>query len=649
MAATTGNVEADRREAVRLRLRNDLIYYAENAVWIANKQGDVVPFKLRRPQRRLARALMAQRDAGIPMRAVLLKARQVGMSTFSQAVIIQRVTQQSNHTAMVLATDRDTAGNLFSIGEGMYARLPAEIRPPVASQSGTQDRKHMTFGEPSRQLRREGVLGLNSRITMATPAGLSGRSRTIRTLHISEYAHWPMSDKLLAVVNGVPDDPDSLILNESTPLGHNHFKDAWDLAVSGESGYIPFFTPWYEDGEYRRPFPNDAELEAFVPGDHPKYGGDEEADLYLQLREDIAAWMTEEGERFTDATLELLVLEHLNWRRWAIPAKAEGSLEKFHQEYPSNPDEAFLATGNRVFDAKIVAGVIKRCETESDPPVRSIDVPGPVVGLLRPAETKKVIDRMKQKIDVPTSVEWVSRSKIDRAAGEVARWRLWEMPQKGHEHNGEWVPDGQYIVFCDPASGDEDEKGLHRAQHAISVIDHRTRRQVAEWAGQLDTDLCALELLKIALFFNNAWINVEKTGGWGLPMLRKLRGDWHYVRIWTDESLDKRTTSYNDRLGWDTNSVSKPLMEAEAIELLRIEKDGIRSLELARQMLWFVRDKRGKSGPEPGKLSDRLMAWMGAQITAKLRPIRPDAGPRSGAKKKAGNRRRRPRNPKTGY
>lgn len=637
----------DRREAVRQRLRDDFEYYAENAVWIANKQGKVIPFKLRRPQKRLARALMAQRAAGIPMRAVLLKARQVGMSTLSQSMIIQRVTQQANHTAMVLATDRDTAGNLFSIGEGMYARLPAEIRPPVAAQSGTQDRKHMTFGEPSRQLRREGVLGLNSRITMATPAGLSGRSRTIRTLHISEYAHWPMSDKLLAVINGVPDDPDSLILNESTPYGHNHFKDEWDLAVSGESGYIPFFTPWYEDGEYRRPFANEADYDMFVPGDHPKYGGEEEEKLYTQLREDIAKWTEEEGERFAADELELLVLEHLNWRRWAIPAKAQGSIDKFHQEYPSNPDEAFLSTGNRVFEPKLVQVVIDRCEKVTDPPVRSIETPGPAAGLLRPAETKKVIDRMKQKIDVPTSVEWVPRSKIDRAGGEVARWRLWEAPQKGHEHEGVWVPDGQYIVFCDPASGQTDEKGLTRATHAIQVIDHRTRRQVAEWAAQIDPDLCALELLMIALHYNSAWINVEKTGGWGLPMIRKLRHDWHYTRIWTNESLDKRTTKYEDRLGWDTNSVTKPLMEAELIELLRLEADGIRSLELARQMLWFVRDDRGRSAPEPGKLSDRLMAFMGAQMTAKLRPIRPDAGPTS--QRKRAKKRRRPRSEKTGY
>lgn len=633
---------ADPRERVRRRLRDDLIYYPEHALQIVNKQGDVVPFKLRRPQLRLARALTAQRDAGIPMRAVILKARQIGMSTQSQGLIIQRVTQQQNHRAMVLAQDRETAGALFEIGEGMWARLPAEIKPPVAASAGTQDRKHLLFGEPSRQLRRDGVLGLNSRITIATPKGLLSRGLTPRTLHISEFAWWPVTDKLLGLLNGVPDDADTLILMESTAKGHNHFKDHWDLAVSGASGYIPFFSPWYEDGMYRLPFTNEGDASEFVVGEHAMYG-EEEEELYEQLHSDIEAWLTEDGERFAEHELEQRVIEHLNWRRWAIPAKCEGSIEKFHQEYPSDPDQAFLGTGDRVFDGRRVAAVIKRCETVTDPPVRSLENPGPVVGLFRPADVKVVIDRTKQRIEAPTSVTWVPRAR--KQPDEIARWRLWAAPQKARPDEG--VPDGQYIVFCDPASGETDEKGVKHAEHAIEVIDHRTRRQVAEWTGQIDPDLCALEILMIALYYNGAWVNVEKTGGWGLSMLRKLKHDWHYARVYTDESKDRRTEKRSDRLGWSTDSVSKPLMEAQLIELLRLEKDGIKSLRLARQMLTFVRDDRGKSGPEPGNLSDALMAFMGAQITAQLRPIRPDSRASSSAKRSA--KRRRPRNEKTGY
>lgn len=628
MSAADGD-KAGRREAVRQRLRDDYIFYPEKCLWIVNKQGKLVRFVLSRPQRRLNRGLMAQRAAGQPMRGIVCKSRQVGFSTDTQGMVIQRTTQQENHLAAVLAQDRLTAGALFEIGKLMWTRLPPELKPPAAQIADTLDRKFIKFGEPSQQLRKDGVLGLNSRIIIATPKGLTARGMTPRSLQISEFAHWPVTELLLGIINGVPDDPDTLVIIESTPKGHNHFKDHWDLAVAGASGYIAFFSPWYEDGQYRRPFANEQDREEFVLGAHPRYG-EEEPGLYEQILGDLLEWALEDGDDIDQEALELRALEHIHWRRWAIAAKCEGSIEKFHQEYPSTAEEGFLSTGQRVFDAAIVKKILKRCE-RTDPVMPTAENPGPVVGLFRVVESKAMTDRTGQKIDVATKVKWVP--KAHALPGEKARWRLWAAPQQEHEHAGERVPSGQYLAFCDPASGEIDDKGVKHAEHAIEVIDHRTRRQVAEWIAQEDPDLCALEILKVALYFNEAWVNVEKTGGYGLSMLRKIRLDYHYPRVYTDESKDRRTESRNDRLGWSTDSVTKPLMEAQGIELLRLEKDGIRSAVLPRQMLTFIRDERGRTKPEPGHRSDGLMAWLGVQLMAKIRPIRPDTGQSSKPKK----------------
>jgi hypothetical protein len=145
-------------------------------------------------------------------------------------------------------------------------------------------------------------------------------------------------------------------------------------------------------------------------------------------------------------------------------------------------------------------------------------------------------------------------------------------------------------------------------------------------------------------------VAVEVTGGYGLAIVRKLAMDFKYSRTYTEESRDKRVTKRRDRLGWHTDAVSKPLMEAELHELLRLEKDGIASLVLARQMLTFIRDDRGRSKAGVGEVVGWLMAYMGAQIVAKIRPIRPDEGARSGQKKpRAKKPPRRKRSEKTGY
>ena len=642
------------------------MFYPEQALWIVDKQGTRRRFLLKRPQKRLAHALMRQRDAGLPQRAMALKARQVGISTLVQAMVVQRATQFANHLAIVLAQDRTVAGKLYKIGDSMWADLPADIKPPRSQNADTLDRKYSVFGEPSLALRRQGVRGLNSTIEIASPRAITGRGTTARTLHISEFAWWKVTEALLGLLNGVPDDPGTLVVIESTARGHNHFKDHWDLAVSGESGYYPFFSPWFEEAEYRQPL-NDADAAALerALGRHPKWGADE-PELAQTIRSEYERWAEEDGEPAPDeAWLERRVLEHLAWRRWCIPAKCEGSTDKFKQEYPSDPDEAFLSTGNRVFDAKTVAIVVKRCE-RTDPQAPTIEQPGPASGGFRVTETRKAVNRQKQRIEVPTAVVWVPAKQL--RGDEQGGWRLWQAPRKERvidpeeaerldlaelealAAGGYRVPAGQYIVGGDPASGETDEKGVTHAEHALQVIDHRSRRQVAEWVGQIDPDLWALEALKAALFFNRAWVVIERSGGYGLSSLRLLSLDWHYPFVFTEQSKDKRSESRTDRLGFSTDPVSKPLLEAHMMALLRDGNDGVQSMRVARQMLTFIRNERGSTGPEPGKLSDALMAYLIAQWVAHLRPIRPASSAQSDGKKKAKARaRRRPRNPKTGY
>jgi hypothetical protein len=613
---------SDPHAEVRRRLREDYVYYPPRALKIKTKAGKVIPFALKRPQLRLNRALMAQRDAGLPQRAVILKARQIGMSTDAQGLVIQRATQRQYHFAMVVAQDRLTAAALFDIGRFMWANLPAQIRPELAFERNSLDQKLLHFGEPSQQERRQGMMGLESQIQIATAkVAAGGRGMTIHSLHLSETAWWERTNKRLGLLNAVPDDPETLVLEESTAQGHNHFKDTWDAAESGQSGYLAFFSPWFEEPTYRRPFANERERVEFLAVLGKERIGEEEPDLRAYIAERLLEWAAEDGEPLSAEEADERALEHLHWRRWAIGAKCESSVEKFHQEYPSTPDEAFLSTGRRVFAPEFVRKVLAATEI-SDPVVPSEERPGPAIGDLRPGDMHAVRARAHTTVMVPRKGLWLPSASIP---GEPAPWRLWAVPDPGRpaDTGGPRRPAGQYIVSCDPASGEEDEKGTVHADHAIQIIDHRTLRQVAEYKSRIDPDELALVLLSAALIFNRAWIVVESTGGYGLAILRTLARDFRYPRVFEDESRDKRLEDRTERLGFHTDAVSKPLIEARALELVREGTHGI----MSRQMLSFVRNNRGRTGPEAGKLSDLLMAWMIAQYVATIRPIRPDRKP----------------------
>ena len=609
----------DRREEVRQRLLLDPEFYAEKALRIVDKQGREVPFVYKEPQARFARALLAQREAGQPMRGVALKARQVGISTQAQGWLIQRATQLQWHNSLVAAHSLKTVGALFKMGQRMHAGLPEQIKPKIRFEGNVSGRQYLEFGEPSRQARQAGMRGLDSSYHVATAqAAQDGRGLTFRTLHLSEVAFWETAAMLAGVLNAVPDDPDSLIIMESTAFGENHFKDVWDAAVAGENGYFPFFTSWFEEPAYRRPFANEDEREDF----EAKIGGGAYGEDEQELAGLIRAYWGEHTAATSDE-LDLLVSEFLHWRRWAIGAKTTGSLEKFKQEYPSTPDEAFLSTGRKVFAAEYVARVRKQVEV-TDPVLPTEELPGPARGVIRGMEERPIEARRGTRIMVPKRAVWVPRK--DALPHEKARWEVWEPPVKeGMDDRGQKRPAGQYVIGADPASGEENEGA--KASHAAQVIDHRTLRQVAQLEapnGTMDPDEFAKQLLLAALFFNRAWIGVEVTGGWGGPVARLLARGFKYPYVWAREIEDKRTEKHEDRLGWDTNMRTKPHLIARGQGLLREGVDGIRSRKLAAQLGWYVFDENGRSGPQPGKLADLLMAWLIAEEIAARRPMRPD-------------------------
>jgi hypothetical protein len=626
------SAEEERLERTRWKLRYDFEFYAPRCLVIVDKRGAEVPFVLKPPQVRLARALLAQFEAGRPQRARILKARQVGFSTEAVGLIVQRATTRKNRRGLHVAQDRKTPGALFDKGKMMWTKLPPAIRPELAYSRDSVTEKLMHFGTASRQDRAAGLLGLESQITIDTAMSTAGgRGLTIHDLHLSERAHWKAEGKkkVNGLIQSVPDEPDTLILDESTANGPGDFKDEWDLAEAGASDYYPCFTPWFEEYAYRIKLNADemAELEADV-GLHPLYGEDE-LELVELMRAKFEGWREEGIHPASELGLaggafeRQRVLEHLAWRRWAIPNKSQGVLDYFHQEYPSTPQEAFLASGRPAFPSKLVQRSLDAAKTTEL-----------ARGALVATKTREMRTR-RGVLNVPTRVAWVPWSQLDLAQKRRAKWKMWARPFPGAPAAaGESArPAGAYVVGGDPASGEENgtDPATGRvvlAAHALTVIDHRSLRQVAGWASdQHDADEMADEALKAAIFFNKAWLAIEVTGGWGLGPLRYIAREAHYARTYRRAPQDTALPQdHADQLGWSTDAATKPMMRDLGVQLLREGRDGIMDVELAREMLNYIVDDRGRMKPAEGWRSDRLMSWLIAQMVAREKPT-----PRAGA------------------
>lgn len=586
-------------------LRNNTLLYA-NLLKIVNKDGQTVPFEPNPGQIAFNEILERQRSEGKPIRVIVLKARQIGFSTFVQAKMIQRCTTRENHQALVVAHNKDTAKKLFAMAQKMYVSLPKgeefpdtarPIRPEIAS---TQRSEYLRFAPAERGAWMEQEMWPNSEYAVDTAKEFqAGRGATYHSVHASELAFWDQPEaKLTALKNAVPKSPESMFVIESTANGHNFFKEQWDLAVAGESEYAALFWPWYKEPSYAKPFISEAERAAFKIGDH-RWGEDEPA---LMNRYGCS-------------------LEQLNWRRDTIANECSGRLDLFKQEYPTTPEEAFLGTGARVFDPEMVKSVLFQCEKLHDPePPKAGE--GPLRGVLRPTAEHEAPARAGT-ILVPDGAQWVPHTELE--LGHRAPWKLWlETDEIGMPK----VPKGPKVIGVDVSGGQVESEGGEPAYHAIEVIDQIEGTQLAEYTSRIDPHLLAREVYLAALMFGydperaeGPMIAIERTGSWGLPVVRTLWFDFHYFRLYRSKAHDRTTEKQEHRLGWDTSPKTKPSLLALGQELLASDSAEIRSRMLAGEMLTYVRDEKGRTGPEPNKFADRLMAWLIARQVARETPL----------------------------
>lgn len=302
--------------------------YVEHFLKIRDKDGRTVPLRLNEAQTRLYSEIKKLSDAGKPIRIIVLKARQMGFSTLTEAIIFWMAATHYGCEAMVVAHQEDSTAQLFGMSRRYYDNLPAPLRP-MKRASNAQE---LVFDSPTGKNRSSGAdtkgVGLGSSIRCATAGGQGiGRSRTLTALHLSEFAFWP-GDKLgtyTGLAQAVPDKPGTMIIIESTANGYDEFKRLWDEAVAaretGGEGFLPLFFAWHEMKEYRREVP---------PG------------------------FTRTAEEEKLAAAYGLDDEQLSWRRWCIKINCGGDVDLFHQEYPSSPEEAFISTGRCAFDKEKV-------------------------------------------------------------------------------------------------------------------------------------------------------------------------------------------------------------------------------------------------------------------------------------------------------
>ena len=271
------------------------LYRINHFYKIRTKDRRLIPFKFNSIQEKIYETFQMQN----PVRQFYLKYRQGGVSTFWLLWWLDDTIFTPNTVTGVLAHKWDSLHHLWSIIEVAWANFPNEFRPPKAEIS--KSRVHFPT------------------IQSEMFVSLSIRSIALNNLHVSE---WCFCDNQEVEATLGACGPIANITGESTANGiGNHGYLTYQDGKQGIGEFKSHFYPWFIQSEYTI----DATGLEFVRTSDEKR---------LASRA-----LKEYGVTITDG--------QLLWRR----QKKQGMEKLFPQEFPSNDEEAFLATGGRFFDS----------------------------------------------------------------------------------------------------------------------------------------------------------------------------------------------------------------------------------------------------------------------------------------------------------
>jgi hypothetical protein len=579
------DLEEDRRKVVqqivRIRILHDFAFWAALLVYIKSKGGgDDVLFRLTRPQRKFVERLEAMRLAGKPIRIVLLKARQWGGSTTSQLYMAWlQLVHRRGLNSLIIAHQSSGSEEIQDMFTRMISYYPVEMLHKLGEPYMENEAKLVGVGKSGAIHR---IPQRNCKIKIGTAERPdSCRGGDYNLVHLSEVGVWKTTDKMTpekivrSACSGVLYKPYTMIVYESTANGTgNFFQREYDAAKRGVSQFDALFISWFDIDLYQQEFVSEAEKETFAKHLYDNRLNDntfttrEESGKYLW-------WLWEKG-----ATLEAI--------HWYVLERAKyNDHGEMAAEYPTDDVEAFVHSGERVFDKYKIEKLRPACR------------PPRYVG-----DVYADHDRGKEAL----------RDIRFREDHQGLLW-VWDLPEIDDEER----ITNRYLVVVDIGG-----RSRKSDWSVITVIDRLFMMEgekpvvVAQWYGHIDMDLLAWKAMQIAAFYDNALLVIESNtlethdtdrmvdGDNSQFILQQIRDVYPniYARRQKEEDIQNGKEL---KYGFHTNISTKPMVIATLVRAIREHSYVERDERCLDEYNFYERKKNGAYGAIPGKHDDLLM------------------------------------------
>lgn len=459
----------------------------------------------------------------------ILKGRQQGFTTLITALQLSHAILKKNFSGFTVADRDDNTKAIFlDKAKTMYSALPWILKPHEKLNSVNE----LFFDK------------LNSSWRIASASSNVGRSRTLSFIHFSETAFYkcPLSDLQKSIQESAI--PDAIIIYETTANGFNDTKALWDSSACHN-----LFYEWWRTKEYVS----------------DEYEEIEKADSWLRER------------------LKVLKEKGLNKNQLAWYAKKYNSyIDKasIRQEYPCTPEEAFIVSGDCVFDSSEISNYLSSFNIKSK------------IGLFNYNRKYNLFHGENGEVISHTfTLENIEFE--ERLDGYIS---IVEPPYcKTENGRTEKKP---YVIGADTSGNGKD-------YFTAKVIDNTTGKCVATLRKQrMDEDLFAEQLFCLGKYYNDAHIGVEINYSRSPVITLSKLGYENLYKSSPKGVQDKDQSS----LGFNTNLSTRPIIISNLVKIMRENIRLETDRETLKELSTFVRTDSGRAEAATGSHDDLVMA-----------------------------------------
>jgi len=535
--------------------RKDFKKYAAEVLYIQTKSARMARFKLNRAQNRVWQVIKKKLEDNKPVRMYLLKARQLGFSTLIQGLAYWNATLWPNQNELIVSHEILSAETLFGKSKVFYGLSPQEMRP----ERQLSNRRELKFAKDDKA--GTGDVGLQSRILIQTADNVHlGASHTLHFVHLSEFARYEKVQKdvrlsFATLMQSVPKRGRNFAFIETTAFGLNHGYEFWEE----ENTWEKIFISWIADATYTVDEPLEfKELEA---SEATKYGN--ERTVLVGVEKELREWYPIKAR--DEEWIRHEGLKRMRWRREIISEGFSGQdgLKLFRQEYPISAQEAFITSGDNVFDTTKITDIKLALEGEM-----TGEVPFPAVNFRFDPHQKRF---------------------------ELARYgemRVYEKPKEGK----------RYAIGADVAEGIKE--GDRSAAQVLSLPE---LVQVATFQARIDPGDFADTLAALGWWYNGALVAVEINGP-GYATNHRLSRTLLYPYMYNRESYDAQARTFLKRFGWQTNRATKSVLISDMRKSLNENLVQYRDVPTLDEMSTYIETDKGKLEAAPGYYDDLVMS-----------------------------------------